>query len=56
MQSKTEGTRLSRSEARSEETTRAAREMIDKEAAARTTKTERLRAMRMAREKSMHQG
>jgi len=56
MMSKTKGARLSRSEARMDETTRTAREMIDKEAAARTTKTERLRAMRIAREKSLHQG
>jgi len=56
MSRQTDGPRVSRSEAKNEETNRVAREMIDKEATARTTKTERLRAMRMAREKSLRPG
>ena len=40
----------SRTEAKSDATTRAAREIIDSEAAARIAKTERLRAARLARE------
>lgn len=41
---------LSRAEAKSDATTRAARAIIDGEAAARLAKTERLRATRLARE------
>lgn len=41
---------LSRAEAKGDATTRAAREIIESEAAARAAKTERLRAERLARE------
>ena len=40
----------SRNEAKNDMTTRVAREIIESEAAARTAKTERLRAARMAQE------